>query len=102
MMYRVEISHFAETDIQQSIDWYNEASPGLGTRFYQNVKKTFSLVRKNPQHFPVRYKTIHTALMSKFPFMVHYEVNESEKSLAIVGVIHTSRNPESWDGRSCQ
>jgi len=31
-----------------------------------------------------------------FPFMAHYNVDESNKTIIIAAVLHTSRNPEIW------
>lgn len=98
-MYRIELTSFAELDIQESIQWYNDASNGLGNNFYKNVKSTISLIQRNPNHFPVRYKNIHTVLIKKFPFMIHYQINETVKSIIVIGVIHTSRNPKMWGER---
>jgi len=98
-MYRIELTCFAEFDIQDSVQWYNEASNGLGKRFYINVKSTISLIQRNPKHFPERYKNIHTARVKKFPFMIHYQINETGKAIIIIGIIHTSRNPKIWDER---
>lgn len=99
-MYKIELTSFAELDIQESIQWYNDASNGLGNSFYKNIKSTISLIQRNPKYFPVRYKTIHTALVKEFPFMIHYQINETNEAIIILGVIHTSRNPKIWDKRT--
>jgi len=99
-MYRIKLATFAENDIRESIRWYNDASGGLGRIFYRSVKDAISLIQRNPKHFPVRYKTIHTVLVKKFPFLIHYQIDEKSKVITILGVIHTSRNPEIWDERS--
>lgn len=98
-MYRIEITPFAEVDIRKSIDWYNNASMGLGKRFYNCVKTAFSHVQENPKHFPIRYRSVHTASVNKFPFLIHYKINEPKKVIVVLGVIHTSRNPDIWDDR---
>ncbi len=34
--------------------------------------------------------------MKKFPFMIHFIVNEKINAVFIVSVFHTSLNPEKW------
>lgn len=99
-MYSIEITQFAEFDIRESIEWYNKAKHGLGNRFYNNVKSTLLRIQENPKHFPIRYKSVRTVSINKFPFLIHYKINESEKIIVVLGVIHTSRNPNIWDDRS--
>ena len=82
-MYSIEITQFAEVDIRESIEWYNKAKHGLGNRFYNNVKSTLFRIQENPKHFPIRYKSVHTASVIKFPFLIHFILNESEKSIVV-------------------
>jgi hypothetical protein len=63
------------------------------------VKLTLFRMQENPKNFPIRYKSVHTFLVNKFPFLIHYKINEREKVIVVLGVIHTSRNPEIWDNR---
>jgi hypothetical protein len=35
--YKTIYASEIETDLQESIDWYNDKQPGLGVRFLQNV-----------------------------------------------------------------
>ncbi len=59
------------------------------------VKTLLEIIQKNPTAFPQRYKFYHTALLRKFPFMIHYAVNEEKLGIAIISVLHTSRDPKS-------
>ncbi len=35
--------------------------------------------------------------MSKFPFGVHYRINENK--IEVLAVLHTSQNPRVWESR---
>jgi hypothetical protein len=38
-------------------------------------------------------------LISKFPFMVHFVVDEREELVEVFAVYHTSRSPKIWEER---
>ena len=46
MGYNILFSSKVESDLQESIDWYNEKQVGLGVRFLNEVKKTIALHKK--------------------------------------------------------
>lgn len=99
MAYKIIVDPSAGLDIFESIEWYNKAQPGLGIKFYKQVQTVFKLIRKNPSAFAIRYKTNHTAIVKKFPFLVHYFIDNEKKSIVVTSVLHTSRDPKMWDKR---
>lgn len=38
--------------------------------------------------------------IEKFPYMVHFTVDEKNGIVKILAVIHTSRNPDIWDEKT--
>ena len=44
----------------------------------------------------VRYDDVRIAVLSIFPYMVHYTVDEPNKTVIVSAVLHTSRDPELW------
>lgn len=99
MAYKIIVDPAASLDVTESMDWYNNASPGLGIKFYKQVQAVFKSIRKNPSAFAIRYKTSHTATVKKFPFMVHYFIDDQKKSIVVTSVLHTSRDPKMWNER---
>ncbi|WP_417613108.1 type II toxin-antitoxin system RelE/ParE family toxin [Owenweeksia hongkongensis] len=95
MSFSIKIDPEAIEDIQNGIDWYNEQQKGLGRKFHREVKLAFKSIKSNP-FFQVRYDRVRCLPLSKFPFMIHFTVNESEKIVAIRAVFNTSRNPDIW------
>lgn len=94
MAYKIIVDPTAGLDIIESIEWYNKAQPGLGIKFYKQVLAVFKTIRKNPLAFAIRYKTCHTANVKKFPFMVHYFIDDPKKIIVVTSVLHTSRDPK--------
>ncbi|MCB0431353.1 MAG: type II toxin-antitoxin system RelE/ParE family toxin [Flavobacteriales bacterium] len=98
MSFKIKIEQDAHSDIQHAIDWYNQQQPGLGRKFHAQVKTSFSKLRTNP-FFQIRYENIHCLPLKKFPFMVHFTIDEKGREVTVLAIFHTSLNPEGWKKR---
>ncbi len=72
---------------------------GLGKKFTADVREKVQFIRQNPNASNVRYDRVRTAVLQKFPFMVHFAVDEIDQVIIISAVLHTSRNLEMWSRR---
>ena len=98
-MYKSILLPLAKEDIRKATHWYNEKQKGLGKRFVDEVREMVHFVKQNPKACNVRYDSVRTAVLNAFPFMLHYIVDESNKTVVISAVLHTSRNPDVWKTR---
>jgi plasmid stabilization system protein ParE len=98
-MYKAIILPLAKEDIKDTALWYNKQQAGLGKRFTTEVREKVHFIRQNPKTANVRYNNVRTAVLDVFPFMVHYTIDEDNKTIIISAVLHTSRNPELWKKR---
>lgn len=96
MSYKINIDIDALNDIQDASDWYEFQSKGLGNRYKNQVKKQINSLKKNPFLFAIKYNEIRCRKIEKFPFLIHYKVNDELKVVSVFAVFHTSRNPEIW------
>ena len=94
-IYKVKIHKEALLDIQEATHWYNKQLPGIGKRFQEQVKKQINALKTTATFNSVRYSDVRCSLVTKFPFLIHYVVKESE--VEVFAVIHTSRNPKIWE-----
>ena len=97
MNWKLKIDIDAFNDIQQARDWYELQLKGLGQRYKKQVKKQIDSLKKNPYLFSIKYNEIHCGKIEKFPFLIHYKINEELKTVTVYAVFHTSRSPEIWD-----
>lgn len=44
-----------------------------------------------------KLKLLPLAKVKDFPYLIHFTINDSLKIILIIAVIHTSRNPETWN-----
>lgn len=98
-MYKSIILPLAKEDIREAGKWYNKRQEGLGKRFTAEVREKVHFILQNPKASNVRYDGVRTAILNVFPFMVHFTIDETNKTIIISAILHTSRNPELWKNR---
>ncbi|WP_062123129.1 type II toxin-antitoxin system RelE/ParE family toxin [Geofilum rubicundum] len=98
-MYKSIILPLAKEDIREAAIWYNKQQKGLGKRFTAEVRENVHFIRQNPEASNIRYENVRITVLNVFPFMVHYTIDEQDKTIIVSAVLHTSRNPELWKNR---
>jgi len=99
MKYVVEYNPEFFDDLVLAVDWYNGIQIGLGTRFFNKVKEQTTKLSTLALLFAVKYDDIRCMHIEKFPYLVHYRVNEQTSTVKVEALFHTSRNPEIWHER---
>ncbi|QBN19064.1 type II toxin-antitoxin system RelE/ParE family toxin [Flavobacterium nackdongense] len=99
MRFHFKIDTDALNDIEETFEWYEMQSKGLGLRYKNQVKKQINALKKNPYLFSIKYNQIRCRKIEKFPFLIHFLINENTKFVTVFAVFHTSRNPEIWNNR---
>lgn len=82
-MYKVVILQLAKFDISEAAAWYNSKQKGLGKRFTNEVRTKVLFIRHNPKASAIRYDEIRCAVLDVFPFMVHYTIEEANKTIIV-------------------
>ncbi|MBW6499482.1 MAG: type II toxin-antitoxin system RelE/ParE family toxin [Bacteroidales bacterium] len=98
--YKVKIEPEALADIQEITDWYNEAQAGLGKRLQETAIKHINSLNKDPRLFAIRYNEIRCIVIKKFPYMVHFYINDANHTVEVLAVISTDRNPKLWEEKA--
>ncbi len=98
MTYEVVIDPRAVQDIQDAIDYYDEQQDGLGRKFENQLNKHVLTLEENP-FFNIRYDVVYCLPLKKFPYMVHFTLDEKNKRVTVRAVFHTSIDPEKWTAR---
>jgi len=95
---RVIVRPEAESDIEDTYQWYEAQRKGLGENFLLCVEEALSRVSRDPSIYLVVYKDIRRILIHRFPFGVFFI--ESESTISVLAVLHARRNPKTWKGRT--
>ena len=88
------ISALAQTELEESAEWYEEQLDGLGERFSETVYISINTIIKAPVAFPKKNAKIREFVLDDFPFIIVYEYKEKENAIYILHIFHTSRNPK--------
>ena len=94
--YKVKIELDALEDIQQITNWYEKQQLGLGKRFQNTTIIQIDTLSKYAHSHTIRYHEFRCMLIKKFPYMVHYYINEEYSLVEVFAVIGTSRDPQIW------
>ena len=89
----------ADAELTETAAWYEARSPGLGTRFLDEVEALLRAVAQQPAAFPKLATTrpdpeVRRALLHRFPFAVVYFV--TGRAVRVVAVAHARREPRYW------
>ncbi|MCC8425398.1 type II toxin-antitoxin system RelE/ParE family toxin [Mucilaginibacter sp. UR6-11] len=97
-MYQLLISDETRLDILDAFAWYENRRAGLGKDFELCLEAGFNLISRDPSLFQKRYKDLRIYFIDRFPYGIHYLVDEN--TIKVFGVFHTSRSPTHWKIRS--
>ncbi|WEK36423.1 MAG: type II toxin-antitoxin system RelE/ParE family toxin [Candidatus Pseudobacter hemicellulosilyticus] len=92
-LFSVILSSRSVREISSSWEWYEDRAEGLGDRFVENVKAKIAQVVTNPTHYSARYKDYREASIDTFPFQLIFHLNSKKKTVRILSVFHSARNP---------
>jgi toxin ParE1/3/4 len=95
--YSLFISDEAYFDILDAFLWYEALRDGLGKDFELCLEAKFNQLVKNPELFQVKYKEIRVAFTERFPFGIHYLMQDN--TVKVIAVFHTARDPQNWEDR---
>jgi len=98
MKFRIKIDPEAQTDIQEAIVWYNNQQKGLGKKFYSEVENSVDSLSINP-FYRVVYDQVRCFPLKRYPYSIHFTIEEEKQLVVIRAVFHTSRSPKVWEKR---
>jgi plasmid stabilization system protein ParE len=95
MSYKTITSSRAEQDVEKAILYYKDINIQLARDFLSELRATHKYIQKHPKKIQVRYANVRVAFLKRFPFGVHFRLED--KKITIAAVLHTSGNPDKWD-----
>ncbi|HNT86407.1 MAG TPA: type II toxin-antitoxin system RelE/ParE family toxin [Candidatus Hydrogenedentes bacterium] len=84
----------AEEEFLESAARYEAAVPGLGVRFGAEVERALQLLLKRPRLAPRVEGELRQLVLRQFPFSIVYAA--APRTLYILAIAHTSREPRYW------
>ena len=77
--FKVKIDPQAIADINSIAEWYDQQQSLLGDRFLNTIIKHINKLENTPYSFAIRYNEIRCMSVTKFPFMVHFIIDEKQR-----------------------
>jgi plasmid stabilization system protein ParE len=93
-MIPVNYHQAAEEELLNEIGYLELRVPGLGRRFYAEVRRAENLLSQFPESAPEVLPGIRRRNLRKFPFSLIYSIEMD--GLLILAVAHQSRRPRYW------
>ena len=94
MTEKIAISSIAQNELEDSSEWYEEQSPGLGDYFADVIYSSLNAISKNPEAYHNRKGNSREFVVKKFSFIIVYRFLKKENAIYILHIFHTSRNPK--------
>ena len=91
--FKIKILPRAKEEITEICCYYDSKSVGFGKIFYKILKEHISTL-KNIPFFENRYNIIRVLPLKKFPYSIHFSIDEYEKIIFIKAIISDYQNPE--------
>ena len=87
----------AEADSDNGYFWYESKRIGLGREFLIAVDASIQSISRNPQSYPLIYKTYSRAVVRRFPHAIFYEVTITE--IIVYAVFNCHQSSKKWRER---
>jgi plasmid stabilization system protein ParE len=93
----IEISEFAQKELDDAVLYYEMEQPGLGNRFKDEVRQSIARIQMYPTSWPIERGEVRKFFVHKFPYKVLYSLQE--KKIVILAIAHQHRKPGYWIDR---
>ncbi len=96
MIYKIKPRSTFEFELGEIIYFYKNINTKLAKQFLFHLKQTKKYLIDNPKGFELKYKNIRQIELKKFPYLIHYFINESEKVVYLIAITHSHKNPSDY------
>jgi plasmid stabilization system protein ParE len=87
----IAVRRLAEAELAEAKAWYDLQVPGLGDAFLDQFRHSALAIAEGPQRWPVYHGQVRRYVMSRFPYVVYFDVRPGK--IRILRVVHTSKDP---------
>ena len=98
MKRRTELRLEAELDLLNAAQVHEEARPGYGARFLDEVDACLKKIATAPLSFPPVEGDVRKAFLRRFKYAVLFRVVD-EATIDVLGVLHHHQHEDTWRNR---
>lgn len=96
MIYKIQTRSAFEFELREIIYFYKKINQKLAKQFLIRLKEAKQYLIDNPKGFEIRYKNARQIELKKFPYLIQYFINESEKTVYLIAITHSHKNPSDY------
>ncbi len=96
MSYQVKLSKSAIDDIDDIIHYLSELSEVFAKVFLEEFMSHLSYLEDSPLLFIKIRDDYRRLYLKRFRYHVIFKIDEPQKSIEILAVLHESRDPQRW------
>ena len=93
MVFKVIILKRANLEIEEAVFYYENTQKGLGKKFLLDYENHLKTLYKMP-FFVEKYNIVRTLPLKKFPYIIHFTVDEDEKTVFIQALTSNYQDPK--------
>jgi hypothetical protein len=90
--FKLKILSRAKLEVKEATEYYESKTKGLGKTFYLEFKN-YSKTLRNIPFFEEKYNIVRILPLKKFPYTIHFTVDEFEKTVSIQAVTSNHQDP---------
>lgn len=94
---QIRLLEIAQVEFDDSIEYYNSESDGLGDEFLVEVLHAFDRINNFPQAWHPFTDTTRRCQLRRFPYGIIYQILDTE--ILVIAVANLHRNPDYWKDR---
>ena len=91
-MFEIIILLRADLEVDEIAEYYESLSNGLGTKFFNEYQEYVETLHTFP-FFEEKYNTVRTLPLKKFPYTIHFTVDEVNKIVTVYAVTSNYQDP---------
>ncbi len=86
----IEISEFAQKELDDAVVFYEVEQNRLGLRFRDEVRKAIDRIKMFPKTWPIERCEVRKCFVHKFPYSIQKD------KIVILAIAHQHRKPGYW------
>ena len=92
MCYKIEVRPLATLEVIEAYDWYELQQEELGLSFLNELESFYKALLRNPSIFSFYDEPAREGRISRFPYLVIYEIIEPDK-IIVYSVFMAKQSP---------
>ena len=93
-MYNLTFRPPAKNDLQEIINYYDSINPKLADVFLHQLDKAVYHIQEYPLSCQKKFRNIRVVFLKRFNYGVYFKIDQ--QNIAIIAILHSSRNPKTW------